>query len=98
MVDPIKIVTNFDEYGSKESTDYSGSFMLVKSSDIDEDYNTHYQNYIKPIINTSTDIIADYIKCDTDFSIDSWSTIEVINVLDYNFSGVIVNYSISSND
>ncbi|WP_067151027.1 hypothetical protein [Pseudotamlana agarivorans] len=98
LVDPIKILTNFDDYGGAESTDYSGSFMLVKSSDIDEDYDTHYQNYIKPIINDSTDIIKNYVKCETNFTLVSWSTIEIINALDYNFSGVIVNYTISDNE
>ncbi|MFI8379622.1 hypothetical protein [Leeuwenhoekiella sp. NPDC079379] len=97
FVDPIRIDTNFDEYGGEESLQYSGSFMVVKSSDVDEDYDTHYQSYIKPVIESATKTISNTLRC-SDFNIQSWSTVEVINALDYNFSGVIVSYTITNNE
>lgn len=96
FLDPVQIIENFDEYNNVISTNYSGSFMLLLSSSIDEeDYNYRYQNYIKPTINESVKIIKEGIKCDGDLLINNWRITEVVNVFDYNFDGVLINYSIN---
>ncbi|OCK42537.1 hypothetical protein BA195_10195 [Tenacibaculum soleae] len=95
FVDPIQITEGFDEYNNVISTNYSGSFMLLLSSNIDEeDYNYRYQSYIKPIIEDSLKLIKEGIKCDGENLINNWRIIEVINAFDYNFDGVIITYSI----
>lgn len=96
FLDPIVITETFGDYNEVISTNYTGSFMLVKSSHIDEeDYNTRYQKYIKPVIDESLKIIKDTIRCDGEFSIAVWRSTEVINMLDFNGDGVVINYSIN---
>ena len=78
-----------------EAIIYSGRFMLVYSSDIDEqDYDTRYQNYIKPILDGDLKTIKEMIRCGYEVTFNQWKTIEVINALDYNFDGIIVNFNI----
>lgn len=95
FVDPIELDEIFDEYNNVESTNYNGSFMLLLSSDIDEeDYNSRYQKYIKPIINTSLQSIKDELQCE-EITIQSWRVVEVIDVFDFNLDGVLVTFSIN---
>jgi hypothetical protein len=96
FLDPVQITETFDEFNNVEDIKYEGSLMIVLSSDIDEiDYDTRYQNYIKPIIDTTLSTLKNSIKCAGDYSINNWRTIEVINALDFNVDGVIVTYSIN---
>ncbi|MDP2686441.1 MAG: hypothetical protein Q8O62_04415 [Aequorivita sp.] len=96
FLDPIQLQTIFNEFNEEESTIYNGSFMVLVSSDVDdEDYEFKYQNYIKPIITTTMKTIKDAIKCDGEKTIQLWQQIEVVNVFDYNFDGLLVTYSIT---
>lgn len=94
--DPIIIDSQFSDSGSETKT-YTGKFMLLVSSDVDEDYLTKYVDHIKPLITDSTQIIKDSILC-SDFDINKFQTLEVINLFDVNLDGVLVNYSITIND
>lgn len=96
FVDPIVITSSFDDNGNEDSRKYSGSFMILLSSDIDEeDYDTRYQNHIKPIATGAVETIKTAIKCDTEMIIDVWQSVEVINYTDYNLDGVIITYQIT---
>lgn len=96
FLDPVQITENFDEYSKVESTTYDGQFMVLLSSDIDEeDYDYRYQTYIKPIITSTLDTIKSAIVCDGVYTIQSWRSIEIINAFDFNADGVIITYSIN---
>ena len=96
FLDPVKIDESFNDFGAVESIKYSGSFMLVVSSDYDEEsYEYRYINYIKPILDNTLNVIKSSIRCESDLNINNWSTIEVINYLDFNSDGVIVKYVLS---
>lgn len=95
FLDPIIITEEFDEYNTVINTNYSGSLMILVSSDIDEeDYDTRYQTYIKPIIDSTLKTLKEGIKCDGSNSINTWRSVEVINALDYNGDGVIVTFNV----
>lgn len=93
FVDPITIDSQFSDTGHETKT-YTGKFMLLVSSDVDEDYKTKYNDHIKPLITDSTQIIKDSILC-SDHEINKFQTVEVINLFDVNLDGVLVNYSIT---
>ena len=95
FLDPVQITESFGDMNDLETTNYAGSMMILLSSDLDEeDYDIRYQKYIKPLINTTLNVIKDGIKCDGIYSIITWRTTEIINALDFNADGVIINYSI----
>ena len=96
FLDPVQITEEFNEYNVVTKTTYSGSLMILLSSDIDEeDYDTRYQTYIKPVVNDTLETLKEGIKCDGENNITSWRITEVINAFDYNLDGVIVTYSIN---
>lgn len=98
FLDPVVIDSNFSEMGIVESVTYSGSFMILMSSDVDEvDYDTRYQAYIKPLLTGALLTIKAALICDYPSTIEAWRTTEIINVLDYTFDGIIVNYRINRN-
>src|SRR5690606_3907742 len=96
FLDPVQTQTTFNEFNVIESITSSGSFMVLVSSDIDEeDYDYKYQTHIKPIITTTMGIIKDAIQCDGNKTIQVWQEVEIINALDYTFDGIIVTYTIN---
>lgn len=97
ILDPVQITESFGEYNQVESKEYQGTFMVLVSSDIDEkDYDYRYQTYIKPILEESMNTIKNSIKCSGVLSITVWRTIEIINILDYNMDGIVINYTVRS--
>lgn len=96
FVDPITIDSRFSDAGNESQT-YSGKFMMLLSSDVDEHYEDKYNDYIKPLINSSIQTLKDELIC-SEMEINKFQLIEVINLLDFNFDGVLVSYSISNND
>lgn len=96
FLDPVATTDDFDEYGTVLSKSYSGSFMVLLSSNLDEeDYDTRYQTYIKPLVNGTLSQIKEAIKCTSSMYIESWREVEIINVFDYGFDGIVVTYSVS---
>lgn len=96
FLDPITVSDNFSDMGVVEVKNYTGSFLLVVSSDLDEEsYQYRFDNYIKPIINQAMEVIQEGIRCADVVTFDRWQVTEVINVFDYNFDGVAVQFSIS---
>lgn len=93
FLDPVEINYGRNDTQFREATNYSGSFMLLKSSDIDEeDYNTRYETYIKPMIDSDIEDLEDHLICEHDLALTEWRIIEVINFFDYNFDGVLVTF------
>lgn len=98
ILDPVQISENFGEYNELESRDYSGSFMVLVSSDIDKgDYDQRYTDQIKPILEGALASIIEDMRCNGLISFSSWRTIEAINVFDYNLDGIVVTYQIKEN-
>jgi hypothetical protein len=96
FVDPITIDSSFSDVGNESQT-YSGKFMLLISSDVDETYEDKYNDYIKPLINSAIQTLKDELIC-SEMEINKFQMMEVINLFDYNLDGVLVSYSISNND
>lgn len=98
FLDPVKIKDNDNDSGVTESKTYSGSFMVVYSSKIDEiSYDDRYQKYIKPVLDGAMDTIKTSLRCEYFATFKNWNTTEVINIFDYNFDGIICNYEIDVN-
>lgn len=99
FVDPIEIESEFNEAGVTEKTIHSGNFMLLLSSDIDEvDYDTRYQNYIKPLISSAMSEIKKALQCNNSVMIQRWKIVEVINMLDNNGDGIICTFQVAINE
>jgi hypothetical protein len=98
FLDPVVIDEQFDEFNRVEASTYSGSFMILVSSDIDKgDYDARYIDEIKPIIDGALVIIKEALKCGGSVDFNSWRQVEVINLFDYNLDGVTVTYNITEN-
>lgn len=96
FLDPVEIGKNRNDSGGVDSISYSGSFMLMYSSDIDEEsYDFRYENYIKPIISGQIELLEDDLICTHEANIEQWKIVEVINVFDYNLDGVLVTYKVT---
>ena len=93
FVDPIITDSKFSDLGN-ETVSYSGVFMMLLSSDVDEQYTDKYTDYIKPIFDSSLKVFKDELAC-SDYQINSFRVMEVVNLFDENFDGVLVNYSIT---
>lgn len=95
FLDPVEIRDIDNDSGVTEKKAYSGSFLIVYSSDIDEeDYDTRYQKYIKPIVEGDLQTIKDSLRCAYEATFKLWRSTEVINVFDYNFDGILCTYEI----
>lgn len=96
FLDPVEINKNRNDSQQVESISYSGTFMILYSSDIDEEsYNKRYEDYIKPIITGQVELIEDNLICEHESNIEQWKIVEVINVFDYNFDGIMVSYKVT---
>ncbi|TRX34958.1 hypothetical protein FNW52_12515 [Flavobacterium sp. ZT3R18] len=93
FVDPITIDSSFSDSGYETKT-YTGKYMLLVSSDIDEGYKDKFDNNIRPLITNSNQFVKDSILC-SDYQINKFQTMEVINLFDFNLDGVLVTYSIT---
>jgi hypothetical protein len=96
FLDPVIIEDVVNDMNVIEGKIYSGDFMVLVSSDIDEEsYDARYQNHIKPLIDSAVATIKETIRCGQEVTFNLWRTIEVINAFDYNFDGLIVSYNIT---
>lgn len=93
FLDPVQTSNEFDEYGDLQAISYSGSFLLLKSSEFDEGYEERYISHIKPLIDSALKSITDSLSC-TSVGIQSWNTTEVINLFDMNMDGIVVKYTV----
>lgn len=102
LLDPVRRKKAFSEFGGSGISNYSGRFLLVVKSNIDQSYYKNedgvlsgkYIENIKPLINTEITKLEDLINC-SDYRIDNWDLIDVSNLFDINLDGILVNFSIS---
>ena len=86
---------------------YTGKFLLVVKSDLDEVYDDQlevdssdgkYEKAIQPITTHLTGALAlleDSLICDHDLIVGVWIDLEVTNQLDENMDGVSVTYKLT---
>lgn len=87
FMDPIK----YD--GSKtDGITYSGTFMVLTKSDLDDDYESKYIKYVEPLKTNLLGSFKNQLRCD--FSVNAWGAIEVINVFDLNADGLNITYNL----
>lgn len=95
FLDPVILDDKHDDQGTVEAITNSGSFMLLVSSDLDEvSYKYRYDNYIKRMIDVIAPDVKSYIKCNSNVTFNTWRITEVINLMDQNFDGIIIEYNI----
>lgn len=94
FLDPVTIDKTFDDYGNTINTTYTGTFMLLKSSEFSDDYITRYLEDIQPLLNEGSAAILEGIGC-SGYTINNWRSVEGINIFDWNFDGLIITYNIS---
>jgi hypothetical protein len=94
FVDPIIEDEVHDDMNVLEQTNYSGNFMFVMSSDLDEEsYAFRYENYIKPL-RVELKKLKDSVSCGYEVTFKQWRIVEVINMLDQNMDGLVVSFNI----
>ena len=88
FLDPVIRAKKTTEY-----MDYSGNFMVLTKSDLDETtYADRKTKYIDPVIEILYGTFYNKLRCD--FTISDWRSIEVINVFDFNGDGVSMKFTI----
>lgn len=76
--------------------EYSGNFMILFSSDIDEEsYTSRYEKYIKEALGSILINLEIELSCKYYAKFLTWKKTEIINIFDYNMDGIIVNYNIA---
>ena len=95
FLDPVTETREFGDYGEHISTTYEGSFLMVVSSDFeDESYEYKYTENIKPLLSSSMAVITDGIKCNATLEIQQWRMVEVINIFDYTMDGIACTFNV----
>ena len=101
LLDPVTESESTSEYGGSGETEYSGTFLVLVKSNLDNVYHSQenvdkeqgkYNKNIKPL-KTSLNTFKDVIDC-SDYERQTWSKVEIVNALDVNFDGLIVTYKL----
>ncbi|PHQ27859.1 hypothetical protein [Leeuwenhoekiella nanhaiensis] len=71
---------------------YTGSFMVLTHADLDMPYAEKYDKFIVPAKEFVNQELWNKMKCD--FDVTTWTTIEVINIHDFNGDGVSVQFNL----
>lgn len=96
FVEPSEIEDVDNDSGITEAKTYSGYITILYSSSLDEeDYEARYEKYIKPIVEGDLKTLKHEIRCGQDVIFNSWKWVEVVNIFDYNFDGIILTYNIT---
>lgn len=95
FLDPVQVDPNYNEFNQLVSTTYSGSFMILKSSDLGDGYTERYLNDIKPIIDEQIEVVRQKLFSE-ELTINTFRSIEIINMLDYGFDGVVITYDLTT--
>lgn len=103
FVDPItdEAVYEQSSLGGYTANRYSGRLMILRNSDLDEEYDDDaggdgkYQLYIEPLKTAvKTGVFNFEIRCTYGLVIERWEVIEVINMFSENFDGILLNYQV----
>lgn len=103
LLDPITRIKSKSEYGGTGEIAFTGSFLLVVKSNLDNNYHNQkgqdkttgkYEKNIKPLL-VNLELLENVIDC-SQYEIESWSIVDAINALDVNMDGIIVTFRIKT--
>ena len=101
LLDPVRRLRAFSEFGGTGTSTFTGSFLLLVKSTIDQEYYEgqgteagKYKENIKPLLQTEIPKLEDVLNCDA-YQINEWSIVDVVDILDFNADGIIVTFNIS---
>lgn len=86
FLDPVIIKTESD------GIRYTGNFMVLTKSDLDDDYESRQTKYIEPLVDVVMKSMYNKLRCD--FDVDNWQAIEVINQFDFNADGLSISFNL----
>lgn len=104
--DPIESNQMFSRSGlPMNQIEYTGKMMLLVVSDLDQTYDTQldtakesgkHEMHIRPMLvkGGPIDLLLNDLICDYDVEIQTWRLTEVVNMLDNNMDGLIINYKL----
>ena len=88
---------SYNSFGGVDDTTFSLSILLGVSSDFNsKDYNSHFENYIQPLIESKVSILKNGLNT-CDYSITgNVSEKEFSNLFDNNLSGIILEINVTA--
>lgn len=86
FLDPV--ITKSENNGLR----FTGNFMVLTKSDLDDTYEGKQEKYIDPLIEILMQQTYHNLQCQ--FDVDQWKSIEVINVFDFNADGLSINFNL----
>lgn len=97
--DPIQSNEILNEYGQTVGSTYTVTLMLVLPSNLSEDYQSRYTNYIEPIKTIHYPALKTAFHC-SEYSLQSIGNTEIVNsrALDLNCDGLLINLTASFYD
>lgn len=104
LLDTITRSKSNSEFGGTGEITFSGSFMLVVKSDLDNVYDNQkqqdrikgkYTKNIKPLLETDLVLFENLVNC-SQYEITSWSIVDAVNALDLNTDGVVVTFTVKT--
>ena len=102
FLDPIEELVRFEEGAQEVGRTYNGRLLLLMVSDYDRVYDDQkgnmpsegkYEKYIKRCKEEVMKVANAFCR---EYDILQWRMLEVINLYDTNFDGVLVNFQITS--
>jgi hypothetical protein len=93
-LDPVETTPRFNGSGVRESEKYTGRFLIVTKSGLDENYETKFNDHITPL-DTHMITIEKALAC-TGLTINSFKRIEGVNLFWQNCDGFIVNFEVTN--
>jgi hypothetical protein len=95
LLDPVIINEKRSaETGALENVTYTGGFIFCVKADLDTNYKEKFENYIKPLKSKIDTIISANLNACSEYEVSVWKLTEVIDILDTNVSGYIVEFEI----
>jgi len=105
FLDPVTRRPAYSDTGTFTGfTDFSGYFMILTKSDLDEVYDGQldadtadgkWLKYIKPKLDVLLGAFNSAVYCENSLQIKTLDITDMINVFDENLDGILVNYTIS---
>tara|TARA_R110000772_G_scaffold239263_1_gene351313 strand:- start:30 stop:461 length:432 start_codon:yes stop_codon:yes gene_type:complete len=88
---------SYNDFGGLDEINYTLSIMLGVTSDFNsKDYNSHFENYIQPLIDTKVSILKNGLSTCNYSITGNVSEKEFSNLFDNNLSGVILEINVTA--
>lgn len=98
VMDPVKVKPLYNNVGTTFGYRYSGYFMMLRKSTLDNIYSGNstakYEKHIEPIYDDVETLKNGLTGCNANYDIE-WECTEIVNTFNENMDGLIVKYTIS---